>query len=73
VITLNLKQYRNKAGLTQKELAKLTGIAESTIAMIESGKRKPSWHSMNRISKVLGISVQILFFNGGNDEEPDRK
>lgn len=36
-----LKEAREKAGLTQQELSEATGIARSTIANYENGKREP--------------------------------
>ena len=36
----DLKQFRKKFGLTQKELAKLIGVATHTIKQYEMGRRK---------------------------------
>jgi len=44
-----IKSLRTKLGLTQKELAKLSGVSQSMIAKIESGLVDPSY------SKVVAI------------------
>lgn len=44
---------RRKIGLTQKELAKLSGVSQSLIAKIEMGKLDPAY------SKVLAISEAL--------------
>lgn len=41
-VSLNIKVYRMKKGLTQEELAELIGVSRNTIQFWESGKRLPS-------------------------------
>ena len=48
-----IKQGRNKLGLTQRELASLSGISTSMINQIESGRCKPSYDTARRIFEVL--------------------
>lgn len=47
--------------LTQGELAKKAGVAQSTIAQIESGRKDPSISSLKLIAGALDIEMAILF------------
>jgi transcriptional regulator with XRE-family HTH domain len=42
------------ADLTQKDLAKKTGLSQSTIAQIEKGLKAPSLTTLYKLEKVLG-------------------
>lgn len=57
----NVKYYRSYAGLSQRELAKLTGTAASTICEIESGKRIPNVLLAIKISRILDKKVEDLW------------
>jgi predicted transcriptional regulator len=48
-----LKRLRNKAGLTQRELAELAGISQAHIAKIERGRVDPRLSTVNKILQVL--------------------
>ncbi len=56
-----LIRARNEEGITQAELAKRTGIAQSELSKIETGEANPSLRRINRIAKGLGRKVQITF------------
>lgn len=44
-----IRQTRSRLGITQKELAKLSGVSTSMINQIESGRSKPSYDTAKRI------------------------
>lgn len=46
--------------MTQVELAKIVGLTQSAISMIESGERQPSLAIMLRIASALGCTVEEL-------------
>lgn len=51
-----LKAAREKAGLSQAELAKAIGVNQSTIAQLETGKRTGTTHDrMSKIEEALGV------------------
>ena len=54
---------RAQRGLSQKELAALSGIDQSDISKIERGVSNPSVSTMERIAKALGgsLSIDICF------------
>lgn len=59
----NLKVLRVSKGLKQKECANLIGITPQYLGLIEKGVVEPRRDVMIKISKVLNISVQEIFFN----------
>ncbi len=48
-----IKKMRQKLGLTQTELANLSGVSQSLIAKIEKGRVEPSYSVARRIFLVL--------------------
>ena len=56
----NLRKIRKRERLTMKALAELSGVTESMIGMIETGKRNPSYEVLLRLSEALGCTVDEL-------------
>lgn len=56
-----LKTAREKAGLTQVEVAKKAGITEYSYQRIEYGKQTPSLHTALAIAKSVNSTVEELF------------
>lgn len=56
----NVRAARLKAGLTQADLAKATGIARPNIARVESGRHAASTDTLRRISNALRVELTIL-------------
>ena len=52
---LYLREWRKKRRLTQKELAKLTGIPESTISRYEHGERRVHVGVLGKLAAALGV------------------
>ena len=57
----NIKMYRKSKGLTQKELAMKSGVAEITIRQYESGKRIPKSIQLLCVADALGVSPFKLY------------
>lgn len=57
-----LKNLREKKGLSQKEAAEKIGISQSMLAMLESGKRSGSDSTKIRVAEFYKKSVSSLFF-----------
>ena len=57
---MNLQFYREKANLTQEQLARKVGISISMIQSIEVGRRKGSIETVVRISKALNVTTDEL-------------
>ena len=60
VIANNLKQLRKKHGLTQEELANISGLHRVTIAKYEKCKLSISLITLLQLAKVLGEPVAAL-------------
>ena len=56
-----VKEYREKAGLKQNELAELVNIRRETIVHLENGRYNPSLKLSMDIAKVFQESVEELF------------
>jgi transcriptional regulator with XRE-family HTH domain len=54
---LKIKQLRKGKGLTQKELADLSGESQNNISRWENGEVEPGWISIVALAKALGIDV----------------
>jgi transcriptional regulator with XRE-family HTH domain len=51
-----LKEEREKAGLTQAELAAAANMNRVSVARLESGEREPAWETVEAICDALGVS-----------------
>ena len=56
----NIKNARIKQGLTQEELAEKIGVTRQTIYYYESGERTPKVEHLEKLSKVLKVSMNKL-------------
>ena len=57
----NIKKHRTKAGLSQKDFAKKSGVKYTTLTKIESNViKKPSVIIMAKLAKSLGVSIEDL-------------
>lgn len=52
---------RNASGLTQKQLAQRTGIAQADISKLENGNANPSLRTLRRLAAGLGAQLKIEF------------
>ncbi len=63
-----LKEFRQKQGLSQTELAKLVGVTPSTISQVESNQIYPSLPALVTMAEVLSVELGSFF-----EERPDRQ
>lgn len=56
-----LKAVREKAGLSQRELAKRAGVTNTTVSLIELEAHAPSLASLHRILAAIPISIADFF------------
>lgn len=56
-----MKELREKAGITQEQLAKILNINRSTVAMWETGESKPRAEKFPEIAKALNCTIAELF------------
>lgn len=56
-----LKQARERAGLTQIQVANLLGIAKSTYSGYETGKSEPSMNNIANLMRFLDVTPEYLW------------
>lgn len=56
-----IKEWRNRKGLSQTEMAKLVGVTPSTISQVESNLIYPSLPALLKMAEVLSIGVEAFF------------
>ena len=57
---MKLKELREKAGFSQRELAEKLGVQASTVCQWESGKREPNMALVKRIASILSCTADEL-------------
>lgn len=60
-LVTKIKEYREKAGMKQSELAEQVGARRETIVHLENGRYNPSLKLAMDIAKVFGVTVEQLF------------
>src|SRR5947208_15649317 len=55
-----LKELRERAGLTQPQLAERAGMNRLGIAKLEQGVTKPSWETVIALCKALKVSCDAF-------------
>jgi len=56
----NLRQARERAGLTQEAVAERSGVHPTEVSRIESGKRDPRIATVEALAEAVGVSVSDL-------------
>ena len=57
-----LRELRERAVLTQAELARLAGVTPATVSDLEMGKRKPRPSTIRKLGKALKIRASDIEF-----------
>lgn len=55
-----IKDLRKEKGFTQAHLAKLLGVARSTVSMWESSPQEPDNDTLGKIADVFGVTTDYL-------------
>lgn len=60
-ISVNIKKYRNKLGISQDALSKKADLAFHTVAKIEAGATPdPRIETIKKIANALGVMIDDL-------------
>lgn len=57
---MSIKSARQKAGLTQKQVATAINVNQSAVAQWESGSTQPRTNKLLELAKLLKCSVETL-------------
>jgi transcriptional regulator with XRE-family HTH domain len=66
-----LKQLRKEKGMTQIDLAEALGVSSGTVAMWETGKRKPSFEMFDKLTEVFDRRLDYIL--GTSDDPSSQK
>lgn len=62
---------RNKAGLSQMELAERLGVSRQAVSRWESGDTTPTMDKLKALAKLYGVSLDWLFGDTADGEPPE--
>ena len=62
-----LKQLRKEKGMTQIQLAEALGVSSGTVAMWETGKRRPSFEMFENLTDVFDRRLDYIL---GTSDDP---
>ena len=51
-----IKTFREKAGMSQRDLAYAIGVSQSAVAQWETGTAQPTLDNLRKVADILGIS-----------------
>ncbi|MBO6088506.1 helix-turn-helix transcriptional regulator [bacterium] len=60
-IGMNIRLERVKRSISQEGLADLSGIARSTMGIVERGEQSPTIQTVAKIANALNIDIHKLF------------
>ncbi len=52
-----IRYHRKRSGLTQLELAEMSGVGKNMVYELENGKQSVQWDNLLRILRVLNIEL----------------
>ena len=59
-VGMNIKRFREEAGMTQEDLAEKIGLTYSAISLIENDKRGINIKRADKIAAALGVTLNDL-------------
>ena len=66
-----LIQLRNKRGISQRKLAELAGVTNSTISRLEADLVTPDLKTLEKLANALDIDKTLLLTKCGYSEIPE--
>ena len=64
---LKLREYREKIGLRQVDVAKKMNVDQGAVSKWESGETRPSRKYHKKMSKLYGVTVDELLSDSKED------
>ena len=59
-VAMRVKEWRERRGLTQEQLADKAGISRGFLARLETARHDPKLSTLEKISKALKVDVAKL-------------
>jgi len=66
---MEIRKYREAAGLLKSELAKKMGVSNSTVFRWEAGEDYPAANKLPALAAVLGCTIDELFGRDPPDQD----
>jgi DNA-binding XRE family transcriptional regulator len=63
----SLRAARERAGLTQSDLARAAGLSRAAVGAVETGRHVPNVQAALELARVLGTTVETLFADADAD------
>lgn len=60
IIGKRIKRLRRKADLTQEQLAEQINVSTTHVGLVETGKRRMSLKTLQKVASVLKVKVRDL-------------
>lgn len=68
-VAVKVIAYRAEHGVSQTALAKRLGMSQPAIARLESGEHNPTFPTLLRLSKTLGIELALDIVPSGREPQ----
>lgn len=62
-----IKELREKAGMTQKDLAKILNLKQNTISGYERGVREPDKETLKKMAEIFKVPIDYILEYENND------
>ena len=72
-IGIFLQQLRKEKGLTQEQLAEMTGVARRTVSRWETGNNLPDIDILIRLSDLYAVDLRELLDGERKDKSMDKE
>jgi transcriptional regulator with XRE-family HTH domain len=60
-LAMEVRDLREKRGLSQRELAERLGTTQSAVARLEAGNVSPSLPTLDKVAAALGVELIVSF------------
>jgi transcriptional regulator with XRE-family HTH domain len=72
-VVIRLRDIRHRHGMSQKDVARLSGVGEKTVSSFETGQRIDSLKlaQLRRLLKVYGLTEAQFFSNDFDADKPN--
>ena len=61
---MRLRELRRERALSQQDLERMIGVAQSTLSALESGKRDAQPRTVRKLAETLGVEPRELMRRG---------
>lgn len=56
-----IREVRKNRGISQIELSNTTGISQTSLSLIERGRRRPGGNTLEKVCAALNIAESLLY------------